>query len=495
MLRLGLSVARVTRSAMSQPVSTPATSAVRRLGRYTLRFRIAQGGMASVYLARLSSVTSSGEFARWVAVKTIHAHIASHPRFVTMFLDEARLAAQLDHPNLCSVFDFGEDEGTYYLAMEYLHGETLGVLARHVWSCGLPMPFELSARIVADAARGLHAAHELKLKDGAPAGVVHRDVSPENLFVTYSGATKVVDFGVARSNQQDDQTKTGELKGKLAYMAPEQIREQGLDRRVDLWALGVVLWEVTVGKRLFRREGDADTLFAVLRDEIVPPSRLRPGYPAALEAIVMKALSRTPGERFATALEMARALDAFITSTGLPAGTSEVADFLQTFFADQKAYRDALLTRASDAPDGPVEELVEAWQSARPPSTQGGPPPPAPPPSSMVEEALVMDAGNTVIPLTRHSLRVKAVSPDDAEAFLLKAPSQRPKGALSRSDSRSLSLSASGALRQRALRPRWWRRGWVHAVAALCLAVAGLVLAWQWSQRPSRAAVAGSESR
>ncbi len=315
-------------------------AASRRLGRYTLHYRIAQGGMASVYLAQS---TSEVGFAKWVAIKMIHPHIASDPVFVQMFLNEARLAARLDHPNLCSVFDSGETGGRYYLAMDYLHGETLGQVSRNAELNG-GLPYALAARIIADAARGLHSAHETRQENGANAGVVHRDVSPQNLFVLYTGVAKVVDFGIARSNDASgERTATGILKGKLAYMSPEQIQEQPVDRRTDLWALGVVLWEVTTGQRLFKRPSDAATLMAVLQDKIPLPSTLCEDYPQGLEAIVMKAIEREPTRRYQTGTEMARALESWLAGQATPAGTDEVSDFMHVIFADRIAFRDQLL--------------------------------------------------------------------------------------------------------------------------------------------------------
>lgn len=330
-------------------------AAARRLGRYTLYYRIAQGGMASVYLAQL---TSEVGFSKWVAIKMIHPHIASDPQFVQMFLNEARLAARLDHPNLCSVHDFGESDGRYYLAMDYLHGESLGQLSRVAWIAG-GMPYALAARIIADAARGLHSAHETRQENGANAGVVHRDVSPQNLFVLYTGVAKVVDFGIARSNDASgERTATGILKGKLAYMSPEQIEEHPVDRRTDLWALGVVLWEVTTGQRLFKRPNDAATLMAVLRDEIPPPSSLNADYPKRLEAVVMKALERDPARRYQSGTEMARALEAWLASERSPVGTDEVGELMQTLFAERIAFRDQLLHPSSGSE---TMDVVAQW--------------------------------------------------------------------------------------------------------------------------------------
>jgi serine/threonine-protein kinase len=338
---------------------------VPRIGRYRVCYRIAQGGMASVYLARLEATSG---FSKWVALKIIHPNIATEPRFVAMFLDEARIAARLDHPNLCTVFDFGEDDGRYYLAMEYLHGETLGNVARCAWSTQGALPCELAVRLVADAARGLHYAHEIKADDGSNANVVHRDVSPENIFVTYSGSAKVVDFGVARADDQfHERTTTGELKGKLAYMSPEQIHERRVDRRTDIWSLGVVLWEVTVGRRLFRRPTDAATVFAITRDPITLPSRLATDYPRDLEAIVMRALERDLTKRYQTAQDLCRALETWLVTSGRTVGATEVGEFMQALFADQIVWRDRFLR----SPDPTFRDLVGEWHAPHlcPPSS------------------------------------------------------------------------------------------------------------------------------
>jgi serine/threonine-protein kinase len=326
----------------------------RSLGRYALRYRIADGGMASVYLAQL---TTTEGFRKWVAVKTVHPDIAQSPRFVQMFLDEARLAARLDHPNVCSVFDFGESDGTWFLAMEYLHGESLASLHRRALKAdGLPL--EIAVRIIADAARGLHAAHELRTDDGRHAGVVHRDVSPQNVFVLYTGVAKVVDFGIARSEERTGElTRTGELKGKVAFMSPEQIDQAVVDRRTDVWALGVVLWECTVGRRLFKRESEARTMAAVLQDRVPRPSELCPDYPRELEDIVMRALDRRLDQRTPTALQLARSLEAFLAKSATQTGGDEVGEFVRRLFADKVEMREDLLKR--DVAEHVIDVVVE----------------------------------------------------------------------------------------------------------------------------------------
>ena len=438
--------------------------------------------MASVYLAQLSG---SAGFAKWIALKTIHPHIANDRRFVNMFLDEARLASRLDHPNLCSVFDFGEEHGTWFIAMEYLHGETFGVVARTGWSNQHPPPYLMVARILADAARGLHAAHELRLPSGENAGVVHRDVSPENIFVTYAGPTKIVDFGVARSkSQSQDLTVAGELKGKIAYMCPEQLREEPVDRRADIWSLGVVLWEVTVGRRLFRRKSDAGTVYAVLHDDVPRPVRFRPDYPPTLAAIVLKALDRNRDGRYHTALDFARALEQWLATTGMPTGAGEVSEYMHSLFAEQIAVRDRLLRTTH--PEAPMEEVSEVWHSAPidPTDLENSAAaelvPGARHPSDLdlSEEATLL---NTERFLPRASHPQTSPGPDtDTPIPLLTARTHRP---LQLGPSSLTSASHRGY--QSSLLPAWRRRGVPSLVGGgLLILVSFLVVAYWLNQRP-----------
>lgn len=464
---------------------------MRRLGRYTLRYRIAQGGMASVYLAQLAG--SSG-FDKWVALKTIHPHIATSNRFVNMFLDEAQLASRLEHPNLCSVFDFGEERGTWFIAMEYLHGETFGVVARTGWSSQQPPPYAIIARILADAARGLHAAHELRLPSGEHAGVVHRDVSPENIFVTYDGPTKVVDFGVARwKSQSQDRTVAGELKGKIAYMCPEQLREEPVDRRADIWSLGVVLWETTVGRRLFRRKTDAGTVYAVLNDRVPRPVRFRPDYPPALAAIVARALERDRDQRYQTALEFARALEQWLASTGQPAGTGEVGEYMHSLFTEQIAFRERLLR--TQHLDAPVEEVSQMWHSAPidPAEVESAPDeiPAARPstPADMSEEATLLSPNRyvTVVPDSLATVVGTRPPPAPSDPPILLTSTRQP-GAyqLGPATSPPLSSGAHRAVNTSKL-PAWRRRGGPSLVAGILLSLvsAAVIVYFFASQGPA----------
>lgn len=345
------------------------------LGRYQLFDELASGGMATVYLARAQGPAG---FEKVVALKRIHPHLAKQDSFVGMFLDEARVAAQIDHPNVCSVFDVGAEGNAYFLAMEYLLGEPMRSLVRHPElkkeTDGARCRF--LARVVADTCRGLHAAHELRGPEGTPLRVVHRDVSPQNLFVTFHGQAKVVDFGIARAVGRLTTTDTGTTKGKPAYMAPEQTISRDVDRRVDVWAVGVVLWEMLTGRSLFRRETPQLTMMAVQRDPIVPPSSLRADVPAELDAIVLDALKRNPEERIPTAQELGRRLHEFANAAA-PCGTAEVAEWMQTLFPAERQRKEAQLTRvrrtrpssASGGHSGPLAPATMEHSLSRPGDT------------------------------------------------------------------------------------------------------------------------------
>ncbi len=301
--------------------------------------------MASVHLARMDG---PGGFQKWVAIKRIHPHLVEDDQFVDMFLDEARIAAGINHANVAQVFDLGKDDNTYWIAMEYLHGEPLREVMRRAEEHGQRIGPELAARICADAAEGLHAAHELRGKNGQLLGLVHRDVTPHNLFLTYDGYTKVVDFGIAKVADRLSSTRAGTLKGKLAYMSPEQVRGAEVDRTTDIFALGVVLWEITTNQRLFRMDTDLDTLEKVQACIVPPPSTIVPGYPPELEACVMKALSKRKQDRFPTAREFSRALQTYLVRSGHFVGPEEVAQFIRTVFADRIQKREAHLAWAAE---------------------------------------------------------------------------------------------------------------------------------------------------
>lgn len=312
-------------------MATAIANEAKRFGRYTLLGHIADGGMASVYLAQLRG---DHRFAKWVALKVVHAKHAGDERFEKMFLTEARIVARIDHPNVGQVFDCGTVDGTCYLAMEYLSGQTLQKVFTEARAHNITFPLPIAARIVANIAMALHAAHELRDDAGEPAAVVHRDVSPHNIFVLYNGATKLMDFGIASSLDRYDEEKTGidELKGKLSYMSPEQMCRQPMDRRSDIFSLGIVLWEITCGTRLFKRSSEGETAIAILSEPIPTPSSVAEGYPVELERIVMRALERDVGKRYANASELAADLEEYIAGTGRPTGVPQVEAFMQSVF-------------------------------------------------------------------------------------------------------------------------------------------------------------------
>lgn len=315
------------------------------IGRYRVVDDIGVGGMATVHLARMDG---AGGFQKWVAIKRIHPHLVENEQIIKMFLDEARIAASISHPNVAQVFDLGSHEDTHWIAMEYLHGEPLREVLRHVMETGPALDAPLAARIIADAAEGLHAAHELRGKDGTPLNLVHRDVTPHNLFLTYDGVVKVVDFGIAKVTGRLSSTQAGTLKGKIAYMAPEQIRGRDIDRRADIFALGVVLWELTTGRRLFRMDTDLETVERVQACVVPPPSSMAYDFPAQLESIVMTALRKNPNDRYQTARDFSRALQQYLMQSSQFVGPEEISAYVAELFGDRIRQRDAHLKWAAD---------------------------------------------------------------------------------------------------------------------------------------------------
>jgi serine/threonine protein kinase len=322
----------------------PKPAAMQRLGRYRVVCELASGGMATVNLAIADGLD------KLLALKVIHPHLAKEEPFVRMFLDEARIASSVSHRNVCNVFDYGEQDGRYYMAMDYLAGSTLRDVIRRLRGKRSKMSNGAlavhMAYIIAQAAEGLHAAHELRGNQGELLDVVHRDVSPHNLFVTYDGDVSVVDFGIARASDRLQQTATGVLKGKFSYMAPEQIRQTRVDRRADIWSLGVCLWEALTQRRLFVRATQADTLMSVMMDAIKLPSEVDNGLPPALDEIVLRALARNPDERYRTAREMSRDLMSFVRESGASIGPMEIEHFMEELFPKEMVQSKELVRRA-----------------------------------------------------------------------------------------------------------------------------------------------------
>jgi hypothetical protein len=305
-----------------------------KFGPYALLAKLATGGMGEIFLARRSGAAG---FEKLVVIKRLLPHLAEDEHFVAMFLDEARLAASISHPNVCQVHELDQVDGQHYIAMEYLEGVTLSAMLRRARKSALPLDLRLATTILAQACEGLHHAHELVDAEGNPVGLVHRDVSPSNLFVTMAGVVKILDFGVAKSQQAMAKTRTGSVKGKYAYMSPEQITLGDLDRRSDIFSLGIVSFEALTNRRLFARASEYFVLRAITEDPIPEARSVRADIPEELSAVVGRALAREAEDRFATARELGVALNQAVSALGPPLGNAAIGDYLQAHFAAELA--------------------------------------------------------------------------------------------------------------------------------------------------------------
>ncbi|WP_309891178.1 protein kinase domain-containing protein [Archangium sp.] len=318
----------MTTQARTEP-GTGADAQLRPYGQYMLVRKLAEGGMAEIFLAKRLGADG---FERNVVIKRMLPHLSALPDFVEMFRDEARLAAKLQHPNVVQIHELGEIEGCYYICMEYLPGEDFSTTVRTASYRGEYVPVPLVMRVLADAARGLHYAHDFTDESGKPLNIVHRDISPSNLYVTYEGQVKVLDFGIAKAESRLAQTRTGVVKGKYVYMAPEQARGGAVDRRADVFSLGVSLYEAVTHVRPFARDNDLAVLNALLDGDFQPPRALRPDLSPDLEAVILKAMAYEPAHRYATAGEFADALEALLArESDRPTGSSLAAYLRQSF--------------------------------------------------------------------------------------------------------------------------------------------------------------------
>jgi serine/threonine protein kinase len=323
-----------------------------KLGNYELVLRVGRGGMASVWVARERGQASKDD--RLVAIKVMLSELADESEFIKMFLDEVRLVRSIHHPNVVDVYDVGEHEGMMWMSMEWVEGESLHTVIAEAGK-RRAIPPELAVRIIADAAAGLHAAHELKDLDGSLRGVVHRDISPHNILIGTNGSVKLVDFGVAKAvGRISEATRAGQLKGKFGYMSPEQALGKGVDRRSDIFSLGIVLFELTTSRRLFRGEHDIETLRLVISGAIPKPTQIDSKYPPELERIVLKALERNVSARYQTAAELEHDLRAYLKAERLIVPQSGVAGILKRVLGERieqrrKAVRSALKTLSSGA--------------------------------------------------------------------------------------------------------------------------------------------------
>lgn len=314
-----------------------------RLGRYELLLRMASGGMASLWLARIAG---PDKFEKLICIKKVHEHLVQERRFIEMFVDESRIAALIGHPNVAIVFDMGCIENQYFMALEYVHGHNMQELLRYVRRAEDSMDWAYAARIVSDAAAGLHAAHELKKPNGDSLGVVHRDVSHQNILLSYDGHVKVVDFGIAYAKERITSTQARTLKGKAAYMSPEQATQQALDRRSDVFSLGVVLFEALTLKRLFKSSTEVETLLRVRRARVPRPRLIQPDIPAPLEKILLKAVALKPANRFQTAAELQQALDELLMRQKRVVGQAQLAGLMDRYFSAQREEKDRRIALA-----------------------------------------------------------------------------------------------------------------------------------------------------
>jgi serine/threonine-protein kinase len=390
-------------------VSVPRTPRV--VGRYAIFDEVASGGMATVYLGRLMG---SGGFARTVAIKRLHPQFAKDPEFVAMFLDEARLAARIRHPNVVPTLDVVASRGEVFLVMEYVQGESLSRLAKGLRARGERVPLPILLRIMSDALQGLHAAHEARDERGVPLDLVHRDVTPQNILVGIDGVGRLLDFGIAKAAGRAQTTREGQIKGKLAYMAPEQLTNSGVTRQTDIYAAAVVLWEMLTGERLFSGGSELDLLAKLLKRDIRRPSEIVAGVPAVLDDVVMRGLASDVSGRYATAREMCVALGA----CGLGEAPSiVVGEWVEQLAGEALANRSAKIAaiESYSDPSGEVTNLDSNRPSGThtvPPAERKPGPSPTPPALRAAEIPTITQSTSAVVAhtMTTDAIRVRARS-------------------------------------------------------------------------------------
>jgi serine/threonine protein kinase len=321
------------------------------VGRYAVYGKIAAGGMAVVHLGR---ILGDRGFARTVAVKRLHEQFATDPKFAERFVQEARIVSRIRHPNVVPTLDVVSQDDELLLVMEYVHGEALSRLVRRAAERSAPIPTDVASAILAGILHGLHAAHTASAPTGELLGVVHRDVSPQNVLVGVDGVARLLDFGIAKVIDTT-QSREGTLTGKLAYMAPEQISQEPLSARTDVYAASVVLWEALTGRRLFAAENEAALIQQVLIGYVEPPSRFAPDVTEELDALVLRGLAKAPGDRFASAREMALALESCVP----PAPPSKVAEWVEGLAGEMLASREREIARNESDTFAPGESESE----------------------------------------------------------------------------------------------------------------------------------------
>ncbi|HET9795237.1 MAG TPA: TonB family protein [Thermoanaerobaculia bacterium] len=373
-----------------------------RFGQFQLMEKIATGGMAEVYKARMSGVDG---FQKIVAIKKILPHMAASDDFITMFADEAKLAAQLNHPNIIHIYDLGKVENSYYIAMEYVEGRDLRTILKSGAEHGLPLPPELALFIASKLAAALDYAHRRKDFNGHDLSLVHRDVSPQNVLISYEGDIKLCDFGIAKAASKSSQTQAGALKGKLQYMSPEQASGKPLDRRSDLFSLGSVLYEMLTGEKLFAGDSDLTILDQVRNVKASAPSSKNPDVPKRADAIVLKALAKSPEDRYQNASDLQRDLESVLYTFSPAPGSADVAIYLHHLTAEEKSATagsdrafDQAFTPSKPEPAAPVKsKKAKGTVVQRKTGTVPGVPiPPVPPPAPGAEPAAAAEVAEGV---------------------------------------------------------------------------------------------------
>lgn len=339
-------------------------------GKYRPFRRLAVGGMAEIFLAFSRSIQG---FEKLVVLKRVLPAFAENREFMRMFLDEARLAATLDHPNIVHVHDIGEHNGNYFFVMEYVHGQSLLKLMRQITQARRWLPLEHALGIIIGTCSGMHYAHEKLGLDGRALGIVHRDVSPPNILVSYDGSVKVADFGIAKASSAKSSTAVGTLKGKIPYMSPEQCRSGPLDRRSDIFSIGILLYELTVGRRLFQAESELGIIHKIVNGVVPPPSQLLRGYPEELERIVYRALQLDPAHRYPTARALQVDLEELAREYKLPISAVRLGGFMEEMFDEETRRWPSAPTEqrsVGEQPDAPDDsyDLPGAAHSSRAPA-------------------------------------------------------------------------------------------------------------------------------
>lgn len=391
---------------------------VRIVGRYALYGKLATGGMATVHFGRLLGPVG---FSRTVAIKRLHPQYAKDPEFVAMFLDEARLAARIQHPNVVATLDVVALEEELLLVMDYIRGEAFSRLLRAARRKGIEPPVGFIAAIMSGMLHGLHAAHEVTDERGQPLRVVHRDVSPQNVLVGVDGVPRLLDFGVAKAGARVQVTKDGQVKGKLSYMSPEQLTSQPVDRRSDLFAAGVVLWEALTGKRLFLADDTQEIIHRIVDLPVPPPSLLNPNVPPIFDKIVARALEKDPNARYSTAREFAVALEhsvSFMNPREVGEWVEEIAgdvlEMREQALAELESYSSVTELSPTTGEQGiDLNLLVRNTAAAARAQSQSGPPRPPPRKSRSAASPFADELPTTVLdsPLTQPAVRLPVSAP------------------------------------------------------------------------------------